>query len=126
MAKFECPMCRRPYSHWARMAAIRGEALVNATRWRSIQNSFAVEVRNKRDGKSSQIVLDSMRVYKESLINGEHVEAGAVGGSSFAKPGEIRQEYLELLRAEEEKERLRHEKEEKESLDFIKRLLVCS
>ena len=56
--------------------------------------------------------------------NEKQQPAGAEGGHLFAKPGELRKEYLELLRQEEEKARLEREKEELESMELIRRLVV--
>lgn len=121
-------MCRARAPAWAQVVRANGATLINQTRWKFIQKAFPVEVRNKREGKSGEVVIEAIAAYKKSLIAAESSSSSSSADDKastvIAKPGEVRQEYLELLKREEEKARLQREKEEKESMEFIRALLV--
>jgi len=114
-------MCRTPCGAWATRVKSNGELAVDKVRWLNIKRVFAEEIRNKLEGKSSQIVIDAMEAYKKNLVSNSTNQKSA---SNLAQPGELRKEYLELIREEEENIRLQRQNEEKESLELIKRLLV--
>lgn len=120
-------MCRARAPAWAQVVRASGATLINQTRWKFIQNAFPVEVRNKREGKSGEVVIEAIAAYKKSLIADSTSSSSSADDKAptvISKPGEVRQEYLELLKREEEKARLQREKEERESMEFIRALLV--
>lgn len=118
---FECPLCRRACGEWARRIEADDSSAVDRKRWQEIQVAFAYEIRMKCEGKSSQIVMDAMHAYRLSLLN---PDAAKRPDGALAKPGELHQEYLDLVQKEQEKLKRQREIEEKESLELIKRLLV--
>lgn len=128
LRQFECPLCRRPCVEWAKKVAANGKMHINVNRWVTIKQTFGEEVRNKLSGRSSQLVIEAMETYKKELLEGKHSDDGKVegaeGGHVMAEPGELRKEYLELLKKEEERIRLEREKEERESMELIQLLLV--
>jgi E3 ubiquitin-protein ligase RNF168 len=77
-----CPMCRQRISTWARTARI-SNSVVNLKKWKQIQELFPKEVKNRLEGKPTEPIEDLMpTVKKQKCVN----------------QGEIRQEYLDLLK----------------------------
>lgn len=88
--------------------------MVNAPRWNDIRQIFDKEVENKLNGLSAKLICEEMQIFENEKVVG-HV---------LAEPGELRAEYLEFVRREEEELRVRREEEERASLEFIKRFCV--
>jgi hypothetical protein len=124
-----CPICRLRISTWSRNAS-NSNSLVNRTRWEQIQRKFPNEVKNRIDGKSAQIVAESIEKYnKLGVVDETYRTVSTVPSISkaakihVAEPGEIRNEYLEYLRREEAKLKEEQENEEKASIELIQKLV---
>lgn len=112
-------MCRARLATWARTARVHNQKLVNEKRWSDIKKAFPTEVKNKVEGKSAQIVKDSLDKLRQGIIDSTNRV-----GQKCAQPGEIRQEYLDYLKREEERIRKEKEAEERESIEYIQKLIV--
>jgi hypothetical protein len=124
-----CPICRLRISTWSRNAS-NSNSLVNTTRWEQIQRKFPSEVKNRIDGKSAQIVADSIEKYnKLGVVDETYRTVSTVPSISkvtpvhVAEPGEIRNEYLEYLRREKAKLKEEQESEERASIELIQKLV---
>lgn len=110
---FLCPMCRMRISTWSRNAS-NNNTLVNTERWEQIKRAFPSEIQNRIEGKTAMLLAQSMANAATSK---------KVAEESQTREGEIRREYQETLRQEEQRLRLEKENEEKESLKLIQELL---
>jgi hypothetical protein len=100
---------------------------VNEPRWQQIKRKFPNEVRNRIEGKSAQLVADSIEKYNKLGVADETyrtVSTSRTPKIHVAEPGEIRSEYLEYLRREEEKLKEEQESEEKASIELIQKLVL--
>ena len=110
---FLCPMCRMRISTWSRMAT-NTNTLVDQERWSQIQRAFPKELKDRREGKTAIKLAESIRQEKEAPRPSCVVSC----------PGEIRKEYEESMRREQERIRLEREKEEAMSLNYIQQVIV--
>jgi E3 ubiquitin-protein ligase RNF168 len=74
-----CPMCRLNIGDWSRQARLTNR-LINIEKWKLIKESFPVEIKNRLEGKQTDIL-------NETTV---HVKC--------ARKGEIRKEYLDLIK----------------------------
>ena len=74
-----CPMCRLNIEAWSRNAR-RNNQLINIKRWKLIRESFPIEVKNRLEGKQTTLLNETFTQIK------------------CARKGEIRKEYLALLK----------------------------
>jgi len=107
-----CPMCRMRISSWSRANA---NSLVNKERWKEIQTLFPKEIKDRLEGKTAirltkELKENTFRSSKETRPN-------------LTEPGEIRKEYEEYMRRENERIRLEREQEEKKSLELIEKIM---
>lgn len=116
LTNFLCPMCRQRISTWYRNAA-NSNTLVNKDRWKFIQNHFSKELKNRIEGKTPQIIANEIEEHKKGL------HCASETSQACSKPGEIRKEYQEYLRREQERIRIEKENEEKQSLELIHKLI---
>ena len=77
-----CPMCRLRISTWSRTARTTN-TLINLAKWKQIQQLFPKEVKNRLEGKPTESLEEFVPLDKKQRC---------------ASQGEIRQEYLELLK----------------------------
>lgn len=105
-----CPMCRMRISNWSRQAA-NNKALVDQKRWKQIQDSFPSEIKQRIEGKSADDILESLNKILPNHNN--------------YKPGEIKKEYEDMLKREEERRRIEKENEEQASRAVIEQLLLA-
>ena len=129
-----CPICRLRISTWSRNAS-NSNTLINQARWEQIQRKFPNEIKVRMEGKTAQVISDSIEKYKKSGVMDDTYKTAVAFSSSqtsvssskktvhCAEPGEIRSEYLEYLKREEEKKRIEKENEEKLSLELIQKLV---
>ena len=117
---FLCPMCRMRISSWSRYAANTNN-LVDTKRWEQIKKAFPVEIKNRIEGKTAQLLAQSIK--NQAMTNTQYVSSNPLN-KICSKPGEIRKEYQEYLKREEERLRIEKEKEEKLSIEFIQRVIV--
>jgi hypothetical protein len=103
-----CPMCRLRISSWSRANA---NSLVNKERWKEIQTLFPKEIKDRLEGKTAIRLSQEL---KEKKFESTH---------PLTKPGEIRKEYEEYVRRENERIRMEKEQEEKKSLEFIEKIM---
>lgn len=88
-----CPYCRAKVNYdWIITSRIN-KTLVDINRWKDIQRCFPKEIQNKQTGKTAHEL-------EEDLSKPNHL---------IAKPGEIYNEYLSMIKKEQE----RKEEEEK-------------
>jgi hypothetical protein len=129
---FLCPMCRMRISTWSRYAS-NTNTLVNMERWEQIQRAFPTEIKNRIEGKTADILAQSLKTMqqqqKEEIITNENTNPNTSGASNTkssncSKPGEIRKEYQDYLKREEERLKIEKETEEKLSLELIQQLIV--
>lgn len=116
LTNFLCPMCRQRISTWYRNAA-NSNTLVNQDRWKFIQNHFSKEIKNRIEGKTAQIIAKEIEDQKKGIGTSSESK------HPCSKPGEIRKEYQEYLRREQERIRVDKENEEKQSLELIHKLI---
>jgi hypothetical protein len=81
-----CPMCRVKISSWSRNAR-SNNTLVNTERWKQIQKLFPDEIKNRLNGTSHQILVDSLA---NAMPAGKKIKC--------SEDGEIRKEYLEYMK----------------------------
>lgn len=81
-----CPMCRQRVSTWSRNAA-NTNTLVDQERWMEIKKAFPEEIKNRIEGKTRQMLVDSLENMKTSAIN-----------QKCSEQGELRKEYLEYIK----------------------------
>jgi hypothetical protein len=124
LTNLHCPICRVRISTWARLAS-NNHQLVNEKRWQQIREAFPKEIKHKLGQqltplrhKNNRSILESSATTHSSSDNAGVVEV------KVAKPGEIRKEYLENLKRMREELKLEKEKEEKESIAYIEKLIV--
>jgi hypothetical protein len=137
---YSCPMCRSDFSAWAKSAS-NTRTLVSQALWQKIQLKFPDEIKNRLENKTAQIISDSIRNLKRSGVNDQVCVSSILSSSStannppgslerpreppatLARPGEIRDEYLEQLRHEEAKLRAEREREEQLSMELIREIM---
>lgn len=95
---FNCPICREPLTSWIQTK--------KTERWKDFFITSKCE--SSQPYNLHQNMTDSTNRF----------------GQKCAKPGEIRQEYLDLLKREEESIREEQEAEENQSIKFIRDLIV--
>lgn len=115
---FLCPMCRMRLSTWARSAA-KQNALVDKDRWSQIQKQFSSEIKLRMEGKTAQIISEEIKKQKENQLESKLTASS----QHISAQGEIKKEYEEYLRREQERLRLEKEKEESMSLQYIQEIL---
>jgi hypothetical protein len=125
---FLCPMCRMRISSWSRYAS-NSNTLVNTERWEQIQKAFPTEIKNRVEGKTADILAQSLKTmqqqHKQENTNNENTNpATNIKLANCSKPGEIRKEYQDYLKREEERLKIEKETEEKLSLELIQQLIV--
>ena len=113
---FLCPMCRMRISTWCRSAS-KTNTLVNKERWDQIKKAFPNEISDRIEGKTAEKLEEEIN--KEKAICKENSK-----NQNISKPGEIRKEYEDNLRREQERLRLEREQEEQESLNYINQVIV--
>ncbi len=105
-------------STWARSAS-KQNTLVDKERWSQIQRAFSTEIRNRVEGKTAILLAEQIKKQK--------INSSESSSSSFqhvvSAQGEIKKEYEEYLKREEERIRLEKEKEEKLSLQYIQDII---
>lgn len=131
---FLCPMCRMRISSWSRYAS-NTNTLVNVERWEQIQRAFPTEIKNRIEGKTADILAESLKTMQqqhkqENVPSNENTNpsnstSGATNSKmANCKTGEIRKEYQDYLKREEERLKIEKETEEKLSLELIQQLIV--
>lgn len=68
LTNFSCPMCRMRISSWSRYAS-NSNSLVNQERWEFIQKAFPIEIKNRIEGKTAQILTESIERQKKAFPN---------------------------------------------------------
>ena len=81
-----CPLCRLRISTWSRTARLTN-TIVNPERWKQIQQLFPNEIKNRLEGKTQENLVDALA----SMMP-------AIKKPKCADQGEIRKEYLALLK----------------------------
>jgi hypothetical protein len=107
-----CPMCRMRISSWSRANA---NSLVNKERWKEIQTLFPKEIKDRLEGRTAIRLAKELKENK--FASSKEVQ------HSLTEPGEIRKEYEEYVRRENERIRLEKEQEEKKSLELIEKIM---
>jgi len=87
--------------------------LVDQERWSQIQRAFPKELKDRREGKTAIKLAESIKQEREA----------PKPTCVVSNPGEIRKEYEESLRREQERIRLEREKEEAMSLNYIQQVI---
>jgi hypothetical protein len=120
---FLCPMCRMRISTWSRNAS-NSNTLVNQDRWEEIKRAFPVEIQNRLEGKTAILLAQSIKMQAEAKAQEATAQSTNSNKKQCSKPGEIRKEYQDYLKREEEKLKMEKENEEKLSLELIQQLIV--
>ncbi|CAF0800708.1 unnamed protein product [Brachionus calyciflorus] len=118
LTNFLCPMCRQRISTWYRNAA-NSNTLVNQERWNFIQKNYPIEIKNRLEGKTAQILTEQIEQQKKGIA----VQTKNQDKVVCSEPGEIKKEYQEYLKREQERIRIEKENEEKKSLELIQKLI---
>jgi hypothetical protein len=105
-------------STWARSAA-KQNLLVNQERWQAIQRSFTTEIRNRIEGKTAMLLQEEINKQKEN----ETTYSSKSNQQIVSANGEIKKEFEELVKREEERLRIEKEKEEQLSLQYIQEII---
>ena len=121
-------------STWSRKAS-NTNTLVNMERWEQIKRKFPTEVANRVEGKTAMLLEESMArqksVKQQALVSSESSSSDTNNVATSSKreissTGEIRREYEESLRREQERLREEAEREEELSKNLINQLIVSS
>ena len=75
-----CPMCRMNLVEWSKSARLANK-LINEEKWKLIKKLFPVEVKNRLEGKQTDVLNETI-----------------VPSVKCARKGEIRKEYLDFLK----------------------------
>ncbi|KAL4220394.1 hypothetical protein ACF0H5_020797 [Mactra antiquata] len=105
-ANFCCPCCRMRISSWARKKT-RTNSLVNQQKWEDIQKNFPAQVKRRLEGNDDE---------DDEEMNALNISI------KLAEPGEIRNEYLQQLKALQEQRAEERRKEMEASERLIKQL----
>lgn len=100
-------------STWARSAS-KQNALVDKERWSQIQRNFSTEIRNRMEGKTAQFLTEEIKNLKKNPQSVNQI---------VCAQGEIKKEYEDLVKHEQERCRLEKEKEEAMSLKLIQEII---
>lgn len=117
---FLCPMCRMRLSTWARSAS-KQNTLVDKERWSQIQRAFSVEIRNRVEGKTAMMLTEEIK--NQKINNPESSSSTSSAHHIVSAQGEIKKEYEEYLKREQERIRLEKEREEQLSLQYIQEII---
>nr|XP_039272000.1 E3 ubiquitin-protein ligase rnf168-like [Styela clava] len=102
---FECPMCKKRLSTWARRASAQGK-LINKSKWAKIQEEYPDLVARRLDGKSNS----------QTFMQTEPVDL------SIAEPGELQEEYLTMRQEWLLESSSQRREQEEASLNLIKQI----
>uniref|UniRef100_A0A8C4NDE2 RING-type E3 ubiquitin transferase n=1 Tax=Eptatretus burgeri TaxID=7764 RepID=A0A8C4NDE2_EPTBU len=103
-----CPMCRRRVSTWMRKA-VRNAGLVNRSLWDRVRRSYPQLCQRRLNGQDS--IMDEDYYHSPPRL---------------CEPGEMRQEFENMLRKYEEERRKEDELERRMSEEYIAHLLATN
>lgn len=117
---FLCPMCRMRLSTWARSAS-KQNSLVDKERWSQIQRAFSGEIKNRLEGKTAVLLAEQIQQQKDNQSSASHIHTHHQ--HIVSAQGEIKKEYEDYVKREQERDRLEKEKEEQLSLQYIQEII---
>ena len=107
-------------STWARSAS-KQNSLVDKERWSQIQRAFSGEIKNRLEGKTAVLLAEQIQQQKDNQSSASHTHTHHQ--QIVSAQGEIKKEYEDYVKREQERDRLEKEKEEQLSLQYIQEII---